>query len=152
MMSACPIGSGRRGRAARDSGTKRAVSAMAARPTGMFTQNVPRQPMESTSSPPTTGPSAMDRPYPPPQTPIARARSVLSVNVLVMIDIATGLSMDPPMACSMRKATSQPRPGARLHRPEPAVKVARPIRKTRRRPTRSAVAPDSIRKLARTRA
>ena len=150
MMSACPTGSGRRGRGARDSGTNRAVSAMAARPTGMFTQNVPRQPTESTSRPPTTGPSAMDRPYAPPQTPIARARSALSVNVLVMIDIATGLSMDPPMACSMRNAISQPRPGARLHRPEPAVKMARPIRKTRRRPTRSAVAPDSIRKLAST--
>ena len=37
MMSACPTGSGRRGRGARDSGTNRAVSAMAARPTGMFT-------------------------------------------------------------------------------------------------------------------
>ena len=106
--------------------------------------------MESTSRPPTTGPSDMDRPYAPPQTPIARARSALSVNVLVMMDIATGLSMDPPMACSMRNAISQPRPGARLHSAEPAVKVARPIWKTRRRPTRSAVAPDSISRLAST--
>ena len=55
---------------------------------------------------------------------MARARSVLSVNVFVMIDIATGLSMDPPMACSMRNAISQPRPGARLHSAEPTVKVA----------------------------
>ena len=82
--------------------------------------------------------------------PMARARSALSVNVLVMMDIATGLSMDPPMAWSMRKAISQPRPGARLHRADPTVKVARPIWKTRRRPTRSAVAPDSISRLAST--
>ena len=92
----------------------------------------------------------MDRPYAPPQTPMARARSVLSVNVFVMIDIATGLSMDPPMACSMRNATSQPRPGARLHSAEPAVKVARPTWKTRRRPILSAVAPESISRLAST--
>ena len=118
----------------------------------MFTQNVPRQPTESTSRPPTTGPSAMDRPYAPPQTPIARARSVLSVNVLVMMDIATGLSMDPPMACSIRNAISQPRPGAKLHSPEPTVNTARPNWKTRRRPIRSAVAPDNIRRLASTRA
>ncbi len=67
-----------------------------------------------------------------------------------MMDIATGLSMDPPTACTMRNAISQPRLGARLHSPEPTVKTARPTWKTRRRPTRSAVAPDSISRLART--
>jgi hypothetical protein len=66
-------------------------------------------------------------PTTPPQTPIALARSRGSMNVLVMIDMATGLSMDPPMACSMRNATSQPRPGARLQSSEPAVNSARPV-------------------------
>jgi hypothetical protein len=32
------------------------------------------------------------------------------VKVLVMIDIAIGLSIDPPTACSIRNATSQPSP------------------------------------------
>jgi hypothetical protein len=50
----------------------------------------------------------------------------------------------------MRNAISQPRLGARLHSPDPAVNTARPTWKTRRRPTRSAVAPDSISRLART--
>ena len=50
-----------------------------------------------------------------PQAPIARARSRGSVNTLVMIDMATGLSIEPPTACSMRAAISQPSVGARLH-------------------------------------
>ena len=119
-------------------------------PTGMLTQKMPRQPTESTSAPPTTGPSAMLRPNTPPQTPIARARSPRSVNVLVMIDIATGLSMDPPTAWIIRKTISQPRPGARLHSSEPAVNTPRPAWKVRRRPMRSAVAPENISRLAST--
>ena len=65
-----------------------------------------------------------------------------------MIDSATGLSIDPPTACSMRNATSQPSPGARLHNSEPRVKSASPVWKTRRRPNRSASDPDSISRLA----
>ena len=92
----------------------------------------------------------MERANVPPQTPSARARSARSVKVFVMIDIATGLSMEPPTACTMRNATSQPRPGARLHSPEPTVNTARPTWNTRRRPTRLAVAPDSMSRLAST--
>ena len=92
----------------------------------------------------------MLRPNTPPHTPIARARSRRSVNVFVMIDIATGLSMDPPTAWTIRKAISQPRPGARLHSSEPAVNTPRPVWKVLRRPTRSAVAPENISRLAST--
>ena len=115
----------------------------------MLTQKMPRQPIESTSAPPTTGPSAMLRPNTPPHTPIARARSRRSVNVFVMIDIATGLSMDPPTAWTIRKAISQPRPGARLHSSS-GREHARPAWKVRRRPTRSAVEPENISRLAST--
>ena len=111
MIRICPNGSGRLYFPARDSGTNRAVRMMAATPTGMLTQNTPRQPTESTSAPPRIGPSAIDRPNTLPHIPIARARSPGSVNVLVTIAIATGLSMDPPTACSARKAISQPSPG-----------------------------------------
>ena len=48
--------------------------------------------------PPTIGPSAIERPNMPPHTPTAWARSRGSVNVLVMIDIATGLSIEAPTA------------------------------------------------------
>jgi hypothetical protein len=112
-MSTWPTGSGRRGRSALDSGTNSAVSTMAAIPTGMLTQKMPRQPTESTSAPPATGPSAMLSPYTAAQTPIARARSAASVKVLVMIDIAPGLSIEPPTAAASgrRPASQAPGPG-----------------------------------------
>ena len=121
---------------------------IAATPIGMLTQNTPRQPTESTSAPPMIGPSAIDSPNTLPHTPIALARSPGSVNVFVMIAIATGLSIDPPTACRARNPISAPRLGARLHASEPTVNTASPIWKTRRRPTRSAVDPDSISRLA----
>ena len=151
MTSACPTGSILRARGARDSGTNRAVSTMAAMPTGRFTQKMPRQPTVSTSSPPTTGPRPMLMPTTADHTPIALARSPGSMKVFVMIDMATGLSIDPPIACSIRNATSQPRLGATLHSSEPRENATSPVWKVRRRPIRSAVDPDSMRKLARTR-
>ncbi len=116
----------------------------------MFTQKTPRQPTDETRAPPAIGPSAMLMPNTLPHTPIARARCEGSVKVFAMIDMATGFSIDPPSACSIRNATSQPRPGARLHSSEPSVNRARPAWNVRRRPIRSAVEPDSIRKLAST--
>lgn len=102
MTSSWPTGSTRRGRAARDSGTCRRVRARATRPTGRFTQKMERQPTESTSTPPTSGPAAMEMPATAPHAPMARARSAGSVKVLVMIDMATGLSIAPPTACTIR--------------------------------------------------
>ena len=89
-------------------------------------------------------------PTTPPHTPMARARSRGSVKVLVMIDIATGLSIEPPTACTIRKITSHSRLGARLHSSEPTPKTTSPVRKIRRRPRRSAVEPESISSAART--
>src|ERR1700748_2103855 len=72
MMRNWPTGSVRRDRGARESGTNSAVSETAASPTGMFAQKMPRQPTIPTSTPPSTGPSAMDRPYTPAHTRVAR--------------------------------------------------------------------------------
>ena len=146
----CAIGSSRRGRGARDSGTNRWVSAIAASPTGTLTQKMARQPMVPTRTPPSTGPTARLIPNTLPHTPIARARLTGSVKVLAMIASATGLSIDPPTAWSIRNPTSQPSPGARLHSSEPSVNSASPAWNTRRRPSRSAREPDSISRLAST--
>ena len=70
--------------------------------------------------------------------------------MFVMIDMATGFSIDPPTACTMRKTTSVPRLGARLQSSEPAAKVHSPMTKVRRRPKRSAVEPEIISRLAST--
>ena len=72
----------------------------------MLIQKIDRHPTEVTSTPPTTGPKAMDTPTTAAQTPTAWARSRGMVKVLVMIDMATGLSIDPPTAWTMRKTMS----------------------------------------------
>ena len=117
----------------------------------MLIQKMERQPTDPTSSPPTTGPRAMLTPMTAPHTPMACARSRGSVNVLVMIDMATGLSIDPPMACTMRKITSVVRFGARLHSSDPATKVEEADHERPAPARRSAVEPESMRRLARTR-
>ena len=90
----------------------------------------------------------MLRPITPPHTPIAWARSRGSSNTLRMIDIATGLSIEAPIPCRTRKATSRPRLGAKAHSSDPSENTVRPIWNTRRRPTRSAVDPEIISRLA----
>ncbi len=110
----------------------------------MLTQKTARQSIACTRRPPTSGPLAMLTPATPPHQPIARARSAGSVKTLVTIDIATGFSMLPPIAWIIRKAISQPRPGAMLQSAEPSVKEIRPTWKVRLRPSRSPIDPDSI--------
>ena len=83
-----------------------------------------------------------------PHTPIAPARSRGSSNTLRMIDSATGLSIEPPIACSTRAATSSSSVGASAHSSEPTENSVSPSWKIRRRPSRSPVEPDSISRLA----
>jgi hypothetical protein len=151
MTSSWPHGSKRRAVPALDSGTNSFVRMIAATPIGMLIQKIARQVRVVTSTPPTTGPSARLMPKTAPQTPIALARDRGSVNVLLMIDKATGLSIDPPSACRHRKITSAVTLVARLHSSDPSVNSARPIWKTRLRPKRSAVEPEAIRRLPITR-
>jgi len=117
-------------------------------PIGRLIQKIARQPTACTSAPPSSGPIAIEMPITAPHMPIARARTRTSGNVLTMIDIATGLSIAPPRAWTIRNATSAPSLGAKLQSSEPSENTTRPIRNTRRRPYRSAIAPASIRKLA----
>ena len=144
MTRICPSGSARRPLGARESGTSSAVIEMAARPTGMLAQKMPRQPTVPTRMPPMTGPSAIDNPDTPSQTPIALARSDGVTNVLVMMPSAAGLSIEPPIPCSTRKPISQLRLGASEHSQEPRVNRLRPTWKIVRRPIRSASAPENI--------
>ena len=116
----------------------------------MLIQKIDRHPTEVTRTPPTTGPSAMDTPTTAAQIPTAWARSRGMVKVFVMIDIATGFSIDPPTAWTMRKTMRKPRLGARLQSREPAAKVKSPMTNVRRRPRRSAVEPEIMSRLAST--
>ena len=71
--------------------------------------------------------------------------------MFLMIDIATGLSIDPPIACRNRAPISTSMVGARLHASDPTAKMTSPMRNIRLRPNRSAVAPESMSRLARVR-
>src|SRR5579863_4304924 len=147
MTSSWPHGSKRRAVADLDSGTNTWVSTMAAIPTGMLIQKIARQLTALTRKPPSTGPSARLSPNTAAQMPSALARARRSVKVLLMIDSATGLSMDPPSACRARKATSAVTLVARLQSSDPAVNTARPVWNTRRRPKRSPIDPEAISRL-----
>jgi hypothetical protein len=149
-IASWPSGSKRRGCGDRESGTNSPAAVRATTPIGRLIQKIARQSTNSTRMPPTSGPSPMPIPETPPQMPMARARSRGSVKTLVMIDMATGLSIEPPSACTIRKATSHPTDGPRLHSTDPQTKIARPVWNVRRRPTRSAIEPDSNKKLAST--
>ena len=127
-----------------DSGTKTAVSTMAAAQMGRLIQNTDRHEMVSIRRPPTMGPSDIEMPTTAPQIPRARARSTLPVKICEMIDSATGFSIDPPMPCSKRAAMSVSMDGARLHASDPTAKTASPVWNTRLRPSRSPAAPASI--------
>ena len=116
----------------------------------MLTQKIARQSIAETRLPPTIGPSAIAIPKTDPQAPIACARSRGSVKVLVMIESATGVSIEAPTACRARKATSRPTLGARLQSPEAAANMPRPRTKVRRRPKRSPTEPEKISMLAST--
>ena len=76
--------------------------------TGTLMKNTEPQPRCSTSSPPTTGPIAIPMPATPAHTPIARARSAGSRNVLVRIDSVVGKMNAPPTPMSARAAISMP--------------------------------------------
>ena len=141
---AWPIGSMLRIVADLDSGTKIAVRMIAAAQIGRLIQNTDRQPIHSISRPPTIGPSAIDMPTTPPQTPSARARSTRPTNTCEMSDSATGFSIEPPTACMKRAAISISIVGARLHSSDPSAKTVSPIWKVRLRPKRSPAAPDRI--------
>ena len=58
--------------------------------TGTLIQKIERHPTPSMSAPPRSGPAAIDTPKTAPHTPMACARSFGSVNVVTMIDMATG--------------------------------------------------------------
>ena len=109
--STCPTGSTGRASAAFDSGTNRAASTMAITPNGQVHPEH-RAPAEASRQRTTDHrPERQAMPATAPQTPMARARALGSGNVLVMIESATGLSMDPPRAWRARNAIRPPMRG-----------------------------------------
>src|SRR5262245_50077411 len=94
----------------------------------------------STMKPPMGGPAAADMAEKPAQVPIARPRSSSS-NAAPMIASEHGIKSAAPTPCTARAASSCAALAARPHHSDAAAKIAVPMMKTRRRPSRSPAAP-----------
>lgn len=81
-----------------------------------------------------------------PNTPIARARSAGSVNVVMMIESTAGAMIAPPTPCNARAATNVACEPEIPQRSEANVKRESPTMNTRLRPKRSPALPPRSRK------
>ena len=115
-------------------GMNRHASAKVSAHTGTLMKNTDPQPKCSTSRPPMTGPIAMPMPATPAHTPMARARSAGSRNVLVRIDSVVGKMNAPPTPMSARAAMSMPGEPAVDASAETTPNHASPNMSMRRRP------------------
>ena len=112
------------------------VSAIAAIPIGTLTKKIHSQPRCSVITPPTSGPIATAPPIVAPQTPNAVARSLPWNSWPISASEVANIPA-PPTPCRPRARFSRVGSPAIPQRNEAKVKIANPIVKTRRRPSRS---------------
>ena len=124
-----------------DSGSTHHPRAITASMTGTFTRNTDPHQKCSSSSPPTTGPSAMPLAAAADQTAIARVRSLGSAKMLRISDRVDGISVEPAMPSSRRAAMSTSAVGANAASTEATPNAVEPISSSFLRPTRSATLP-----------
>ena len=120
-------------------------------PTGTLTKKIHGQEKDCVSTPPRIRPTAEPPIAIAAQTPSALARSLPSANVVEMIDSAAGEISAAPSPCSARELISIPSLTASPSSSEAEVKMTRPTRKSRLRPSRSPRRPPSSRKPPNTR-
>ena len=106
-------------------------------PTGTLTKKIHGQENDCVSTPPRIRPTAEPPIAIAAQTPSALARSLPSANVVEMIDSAAGEISAAPSPCSAREPISIPSLTASPSSSEAEVKMTRPTRKSRLRPSRS---------------
>ena len=119
-------------------------------PTGTLTKKIQRHENACVSAPPSTSPTAEPPIAIAAQTASARARSFPSSKVVEMIESAAGEMSAAPRPWSARNPISIPEVLEIPFRNDAAVKMTRPIRKSRFRPRRSPARPPSSRKPAKT--
>ena len=105
-------------------------------------RKISRQDPESSSAPPTTGPSAGASSIGTPTSAITRPiRS--GPAACARIVIPTGITIPPPRPCRTRNAISEPADHASPHSSDPTAKAATAAMNTRRVPKRSTAQPAS---------
>src|SRR5262249_50513532 len=129
-------------------GTRRGANARIRSPSGTFIAKIAGQPNACVNTPPSSTPEEPPRAPIAPHMPTARLRSAPAAKELATSASDAGESTAPPTPCSVRAVSSRPRELASAHASEESVNSAVPARNTRRRPSRSAQRPPSIRKPA----
>ena len=109
-------------------------------PIGTLRKKIQLQSMCSVMRPPISGPMASAIADTPAQIPIAIPRWC-GGNVAEMIESVAGIMIAAPTPWRVRAPMSVPPVVARPHASDESVKIASPIRKTRRRPKKSASLP-----------
>jgi hypothetical protein len=135
----------------RELGTVQATSAAASAATGARAKKMLVQEKCSSSQPPAIGPSATAMPAVAPHRPMARARSVRSVNTLEISDRVAGKIIAAPTPMKQRATISWPAvvvsPPATVETPN----TPRPASSIPLRPTRSLRLPAASSRAANTR-
>jgi hypothetical protein len=109
--------------------------------TGTLIRKIAPHQKRSSSSPPTTGPTANPLVNAAVQTPIAALRCAPSANMPRSSASVDGASVAPPTPSSALASTSSSAFGAYAASTEAAPNAAAPVRSSRRRPMRSPSAP-----------
>ena len=149
VTSTAPVRSKWRVPSARaDAGIRRVPRRTTMSPSGTLTAKIACHPNAWVRMPPSSAPEDAPRPPTAPHAASPRLRSRPSANEEVMIDSVAGDSTAPLMPCTLRAAISRSRESASAHPSEASANNAVPTRNTRRRPSRSAERPPSIRKPA----
>src|SRR5262249_45226585 len=112
-------------------------------PTGTLTKKIHDQLSDDVSTPPISTPAAAPKPPTAPQTPKATFRSLPSVNVVIRIESAAGGVTPAPRPRNARAPISEASDHAKPASSDEIVNRTIPIRKMRRRPSRSAARPPS---------
>ena len=107
---------------------------------GTLTKKIHCQPSESTSTPPTSGPTATATPTVAPQMPSAVLRSVGANSWAIRASTVPNIAA-PPIPCSPRASSRASGLPANPASSEAVVKAASPPVKTSLRPSRSASDP-----------
>lgn len=140
--NACPDQANRAGRPGSD-GTTRTASSRPNAPTGRLTRKMLRQPKLSTSSPPITGPKAIEPETIADHSATIRARRLGSGNAAVSRVSELGMNSAAPEPWSSRAATRAVPSGDSAQPSEATTKTTIPARYSRFAPNRSASAPAS---------
>src|ERR1700744_2204179 len=96
-------------------------------PMGTLTKKIHSQPSQSTSNPPTNGPTRLAAPAVAPHRLTATPRRC-GGKILVIVDSGCGVSTPAPTPCTTRAASSIAALPESPHHTEAAVNTTRPIR------------------------